>query len=315
MGFGAWGIGGPATAGSTAIGWRDVDDRISLAALRRAREVGITFYDTADFYGLGRSERLIGEAFGNDPSVIVATKAGHRLAPEGSITVDYTRAHILKACEESLRRLRRDSIDYYQLHSAKVTHLEQGECVEAMELLHRQGKVRWWGLSLNTFAPWPEAEYMMAHRLGHGFQLAINILNQRARGLAAAAAEAGYGVIARMPLQFGLLSGAFGHTTRFPEGDHRSFRLPAELIETLNRALGAAWDLPAARGMTRTALALRFCVSLPGVCTVIPGIRTPEQAEENGACTGTLPADLMRALCDLYDSNYSALAPRIEAAG
>lgn len=315
IGFGAWGIGGAAMAGGTAIGWRDTDDATSLAALRRARECGVSFYDTADFYGLGRSERLIGEAFGSDRSVIVATKVGHRLAPDGTIALDYSRAYIQGACEESLRRLRRDTIDYYQLHSAKVAHLEQGECVEAMETLRAQGKIRWWGISLNTFNPGPEADYMMVHRLGHGFQLALNLLNQRARALAATAAGRGYGVIVRMPLQFGLLAGAFDGSTTFPRGDHRSFRLPADLIRRLDKELAAAWAMPGAQGMSKTALALGFCASLPGVSTVIPGIRTPEQAEANTKGIGTLPGPLVRDLCDLYDTRFAALAPIIESAG
>src|SRR5512140_3384914 len=103
VGFGAWGIGGPAMVGSTPIGWGTVDDTNSVAALKRAFERGVTLYDTADFYGLGHSEDLIGQVFGGKPDIAVATKVGQRISPDNSIAADYSREYIVKACELSLR--------------------------------------------------------------------------------------------------------------------------------------------------------------------------------------------------------------------
>ena len=120
IGFGAWGIGGPAMAGDIPIGWGNVNDAVSTRALETSIDRGINFFDTADFYGLGHSEEIIGSAFGNSDKVIIATKVGHRLAKDNSIYLDYSKKHILDACEQSLKRLKRDCIDYYQLHSAKV---------------------------------------------------------------------------------------------------------------------------------------------------------------------------------------------------
>jgi aryl-alcohol dehydrogenase-like predicted oxidoreductase len=281
VGFGAWAIGGPAMAGDIPIGWGDVDDATSEKALKRALELGINFYDTADFYGLGHSEELIGKVFGNRDDVLIASKVGHRLADDGSIFLDYSREHILNSCEGSLKRLGRDTIDFYQLHTAKVPDLENGESIEAMEQLKREGKIRWWGVSLNTFNPGPEADFMFAHSTGHGFQLVLNIINQEALGIVDRAHKAGYGVIARMPLQFGLLTGKFTKATTFPDDDHRVFRLPPDILDESLDALEKVWPIADKYGITKTGLAMSFILSFEGVSTVIPGIKTPEQAEKN----------------------------------
>jgi len=299
IGFGAWAIGGPAAAGPTPIGWGVSDDETSLAALHRAFELGITLYDTADVYGLGRSEELVGQAFGNSDRVVIATKVGHRVDGSGSLIPDYSADHIRAACEASLRRLRRDAIDFYQLHSARVAHLENGACIEAMEGLRHEGKIRYWGLSLNTFHPEPEATFLMDRGLGSGFQLVLNLLNPRALPVIERARSAGVGVIARMALQFGLLTGTMERGRRFPADDHRSFRLDERIIDRTLDLLEPRWRQAAALGLTPTQLALGYAAGVPGVSTVIPGIRTPAQAESAAAAAAPLPAgaqDLVDAL-------------------
>lgn len=281
VGFGAWGIGGPAMAGDIPIGWGDVKDDTSVQALQKAFELGINFYDTADFYGLGHSEELIGQVFGNRQDIIVATKVGHRLANDQSIIVDYSKEYILKACEDSLRRLKRDTIDYYQLHTAKKADLEKGECLEALEQLKQEGKIRYWGLSLNTYAPEAEANYMLEHQLGSGFQLVFNVINQQALGIFERAQQQGMGIIARMPLQFGLLTGKFTRDSRFDTNDHRHFRLTPEVLATSLDALEEVWPLAEKYGISKTELSMSFILSFDAVSTVIPGIKTPEQAEKN----------------------------------
>jgi len=312
VGFGAWAIGGPATSGAQPIGWGHSDDAESETALRRALELGIRFVDTADIYGLGHSEELVGRVVGNRPDVVVATKVGQLRAADGSAAVDYSAAYILDACDRSLARLRRERIDFYQLHSARVAHLRQGECLEAMERLVSAGKVRYWGLSLNTFRPAPEAEFLMERRLGHGFQLVLNVVNQRAAPIVEQAAALGYGVIARMPLQFGLLTGKLTPQTRFAPDDHRSFRLTPALLRDAIPALAPFWELADARRANPTALSLGFAAGLPGVSTVIPGIRTPQQAEENSAPLPTLDAAERQRLRLLGESELDALVDRME---
>ncbi|MDZ7269595.1 MAG: aldo/keto reductase [candidate division KSB1 bacterium] len=314
IGFGAWGIGGPAMAGSRPIGWGKVDDAESLAALHAAAERGVNFIDTADFYGLGHSETLIGRAFGNRPDMLIATKVGHRLDRENRLVLDYSRAHIIAACEASLRRLRRDTIDYYQLHSAKVPHLENGECLEAMIRLQEQGKIRYWGVSLNTFNPFPEAEFLLQRGLGDGLQLVFNIINQRATGLLARAAAQGYGIIARMPLQFGLLAGKFNRHTRFPADDHRHFRLNPALLAEAEQALAPVWQIQQRLQLTPVAFSLSFVLSFPAITTVIPGIKTVQQAIENTVELASLPAAEVAALQQLYEESLSRLVKLMEAA-
>ena len=314
VGFGAWGIGGPSIVGSTPIGWGDVDDATSKKALLRAHALGINFIDTADFYGLGHSEELIGEVFNDVQDLIVATKVGHTVSKEQTIALDYSKKHIMTACEQSLRRLRRTAIDYYQLHSAKLSHLEKGECIEAMEQLKKEGKVRYWGISLNTFHPDPEAEFFLERNIGDGFQVVFNIINQRAKDLIKKAHQHGYGVIARMPLQFGLLTGKFRADIQFAPNDHRAFRLDKEINEQALTALVPLWKEAEAHGISKTSLAMSYCVQQYGISTTIPGIKTPAQAEANTAIT-TLDPALTGAIGGLYESELHSVVALMEKKG
>lgn len=283
IGFGAWAIGGAASVGGVPIGWGETDDRASTKAIYSALDAGISFFDTADFYGLGHSEELLGETVGAAKEVIIATKVGHRAMDE-KIVLDYSKDYVVQACEESLKRLKRDRIDYYQLHSARLNHLQASDCLEAMETLKQQGKIRYWGLSLNTFHPQPEAGYLMEHHLGDGFQLVFNLVNQRALETIKKAAAKGYGLIARMPLQFGLLTGKFSSATRFEKDDHRSFRLSQEVLEKSLAILNEkVWPVGEKGTMSKTSLALNYILSFAGISTVIPGIRTAEQVQANTA--------------------------------
>jgi aryl-alcohol dehydrogenase-like predicted oxidoreductase len=281
IGFGAWAIGGPAMAGDLPIGWGMVDDAVSLKALRTAYDRGVNFFDTADFYGFGHSEELIGKTFGNKREVIIATKVGHRLSENKKILFDYSKKYILSACEQSLSRLKRDCIDYYQLHTAKVADFLAGECLEAMEQLKDEGKIRFWGISLNTYHPFPEADFMMSHQLGSGFQLVFNIINQRARDLIEEASKKGYGIIARMPLQFGLLAGKINEKTRFEKDDHRHFRLNPHVLRKALKELETIWSVADKYKLPAATFSLNFVLSVPEISTVIPGIKTSEQAISN----------------------------------
>ena len=310
IGFGAWGIGGPAMVGDVAIGWGDVDDKTSIKALNRSYDLGINFYDTADFYGFGHSEELIGNVFGNRDDVLIASKVGHRVEDE-KILLDYTKKHILKSCEESLKQLKRDKIDYYQLHSAKLEHLQNGECIEAMEQLKSEGKIRYWGISLNTFNPYPEAEYLIERNLADGFQLVLNIINQRSLKLIQSANKNGYGVIARIPLQFGLLTGKFNKATRFDKNDHRFFRLKPEFLIELLDALDDVWTIAEKYNVDKTTFALSFIMNHIGVSTVIPGIKTPEQADKNTKPLIKISEEDMNLLHQLFDEKFNALVDKM----
>lgn len=304
IGFGTWGIGGPAMAGDIPLGWGDVNDETSVKALRKADELGINFYDTADFYGLGHSEELLGQVFGNREDIVIASKVGHRLDSNSKIYMDYSGEHIINACEESLKRLQRNTIDFYQLHTAKVPDFSNGESIEALEKLKDQGKIRYWGVSLNTYKPGPEANFLFENNLGHGLQVVLNIINQKGLDIIRRAGEQGLGIIARMPLQFGLLTGKFDRESTFDKDDHRHFRLTPEILESSLNALKEVWPLTEKYGVTKTELSLSFILSFDAVSTVIPGIKTPEQAEKNTQGIVELEEEDRDFITSLYETKF-----------
>ena len=314
IGFGAWAIGGGAMIGNTSIGWGDVDDQTSTQAIHKALDAGINFFDTADIYGLGHSETIIGQAIGKRKDVVIATKVGN-VSKNDQFTVDYSEPHIISACEASLKRLRRDVIDYYQLHTARLEHLRHGECIDAMEELKQKGKICFWGLSLNTFDPLPEAEFLIDRHVGNGFQLVLNILNQKALPLLKKADEHGYGIIARMPLQFGLLTGKFNSNSTFPPNDHRQGRLTSEVISVSNNALERVWRLAEKYKITKAQLALSYVLSYPEVSTVIPGIRTPQHVEQNANGLVKLSDEELRMIEELGKSEFVRVMELIQRQG
>jgi aryl-alcohol dehydrogenase-like predicted oxidoreductase len=283
IGFGGWGIGGR-TTGSTSYG--DTDDSVSRRALARAFDRGITFFDTSPAYGDGRSERLIGEVFrGRRDRVVIATKAGYQ---SWTAAPDYSPAAIRTSVEGSLGRLAADHVDLLQLHNAPAALLRaRPEIVGALRELLQQGKIRAWGLSAKS----PEEGVAAVREFGAGVvQVNLNLLDVRAvtAGLAAAALAAGAGLIARTPLCFGFLSGKVSAATRFSAGDHRAAwsgqqraRWQAGADMVFSKAVPAS-------GADRTHTALRFCLSVPAVASVIPGILTPDEAAFNAAA-GDLP--------------------------
>lgn len=314
IGFGAWAIGGGAMIGNTAIGWGDADDAVSTAAIHEALDAGINFFDTADIYGLGHSEELLGNTIADKKEIIIATKVGN-VSRNEQFTADYSREYILTACEASLRRLQRNVIDYYQLHSARMEHLQNGECIEVMQQLQLQGKIRYWGISLNTFDPLPEAAFFINNRIGNGFQLVLNLLNQRSLPLLKQSAENGYGVIVRMALQFGLLTGKFDTGTDFSANDHRKNRLVKEVIDISNKALEPVWALCKKYNCSKTQLALSYILSYPEVSTIIAGIRTAEQVQLNTTGLFQLEKEDTQMIGNLGHSDFVAVMKLIQQQG
>ncbi len=208
IGFGGWAIGGAAEASGAPLGWGRTSDDESLAAIRRARELGVTFYDTADSYGFGRSESLLGIVLSRyRQDVVIATKVGVVRTSTGDLKKDFSRQHIFHAVDGSLKRLRTDYIDLYQVHNPTLQELRREEIQEAMERLQDAGKVRFWGVSVSTPE---EGVQVVQHGWAHALQVLYNVLNQSpANELFPLAKEKGYGVIARVPLASGLLTGKF----------------------------------------------------------------------------------------------------------
>ncbi|HEX8616929.1 MAG TPA: aldo/keto reductase [Thermoanaerobaculia bacterium] len=282
IGFGGWAIGGPAAAAGTPFGWGRTNDDDSLAAIRRARELGVTFFDTADSYGFGRSESLLGIVLSRKrQDVVIATKVGVVRDPEGKLRKDFSRTHILHAVDGSLKRLRTDYIDLYQLHNPTMDELRREDIHEAMDRLQESGKIRFWGISVTT----PEEGLEIVNRgWGYSLQVLYNALNQApAFELFPRAQEKGYGIIARVPLASGLLSGKFRPDTTFAADDVRqNFLTPKRLEEVIPRVDEAKSII----GGTARALAegaLRFVLANDAVSTTIPGMRNIRQVEMNVA--------------------------------
>jgi aryl-alcohol dehydrogenase-like predicted oxidoreductase len=283
IGFGAWGIGGDA-GGAIAYGPADRDE--SIGALEEALEHGITFYDTSDFYGFGRSETLIGDAFFDRRSaVVIATKAG--MLPDG--TLDFSARHIRESAAASLERLRTDHIDLYQLHSAPIVAISD-ETIEALESLKREGVVKAYALSARS----PQEAKLGIERFGfESVQVNFNLLDLRAVecGLFELAQKKAVGVIVRTPLCFGFLTGRYAASDAFHENDHRRGWDRAQLERWAQAHALFSALIDSVPGQTPAQFALRYCLSHPCVSTVIPGMLTAAQVRENAAASAMQPLD------------------------
>ena len=273
IGFGAWAIGGDA--------WGPVDDATSRAAMEHALDLGLTFFDTADVYGDGRSETLVGQILrGRRDRMIIATKGGllgHHRDPHREPVYDQP-AKVVAALEASLRRLGTDYVDVYFCHIWWDKPEETAAFQQAFAELKRAGKARAVGVSTDSFA------YLQHFNEQEGLdvvQVEYSILNRRAeRDLLPYAQAHNLGVVVRGPLQKGVLTGKFTPSTRFPPGDIRAgwleetwYQDQLAIVERLR---------PLARAdRVLGQLALQFVLDHPAVSVAIPGAKTPVQVEEN----------------------------------
>ena len=302
IGFGAWGIGGDAGG---AVAYGPADKTESLRALSTALDHGVTFYDTSDFYGHGRSEELIGEAFaGRRAEVVIASKAG--LLGDGTKT-DFSGAHLRDALEASLKRLRTDYVDLYQLHSPPPEALDD-EAIRALDLFKQEGKIRAYGLSARS----PEEGRSAIERFGFpAVQANFNLIDSRAVdcGLLDLAAREDVGIVARTPLSFGFLTGRYEANGSFHEKDHRrrwsheQRALWAEAPELFRKLMEKTPNQTAAQ------FALRYCLSHASVSSAIPGMLNAAQVEENAAAGDFPPLgeDELRRVAEICSrSNFFA---------
>ena len=285
IGMGTWELGGRE--------WGDIGEKEAVDLLRYAFEKGVTFYDTADQYGGGRAERLLGEAFSAlGDRVFIATKLGYELDSDGWISqggevpaFNASHDYIRKAVEGSLTRLKKDIIDIYQFHGPPPAEVWD-EAFDAMEELKAKGKIRFYGLCLGNEA---QALKAIAETGISSLMLTYNILNQdMASNVMSAAAEKGIAVVARQPLSSGLLSGQLNADTEFAENDYRKtwprekFFADLERVEQIKSIIGGkARSLPQA--------ALKFILAHPAVCSVVPGMMTPAQVDDGVATSGAAP--------------------------
>ncbi len=292
IGFGAWGIGGR-TVGTTSYG--DTDDATSLAALRRAADCGITFFDTSVAYGDGHSEDLIGRAFATDRSkIVIATKAGY---DSWDRPPDFSAGAIVRSAEGSLTRLRTDYVDLFQLHNPPAGVLKSDDVREALTKLRKAGKIRAWGISAKSPA---EAIEALQTAAPDAIQANFNMMDVRVvdSGLLDDAARHGTGFIGRTPLCFGFLSGTIRRDTAFPPGDHRLGWSRAQLDNWIDGAADLLAAVSARPGREGAQSALRFCLAFPALSCTIPGILTPAEAEANARAgdLGPLPPAAVEAV-------------------
>ncbi len=285
--FGAWAIGGT---------WGSVDDRESLAALHRAVDLGVNFFDTADVYGDGRSECLLAQLKRERrEEIIIATKAGRRLDPH---TADgYTIEKLTGFIERSLRNLEVEALDLLQLHCPPTEVYYRPELFAGLDDLVRQGKIRHYGVSVEQVEQALKAiEYPGVETV----QIIFNIFRQRPADLLfSEARKRGVGILARLPLSSGMLAGKLTLQSEFGADDHRAFNRHGEEFdrgETFSgvdyeKGLQAVEELRALvpAGMTMAQFALRWILMFDGVTCAIPGAKRPGQVEDNVAAAD-LPA-------------------------
>jgi len=273
IGFGAWAIGGNRHGNS----YGPTNDKDSLKAINKAVELGCNFFDTADVYGHGHSEKLIGEALeGKRGNFIIATKVGGDFYNVGA-RANFTREYITFAVEKSLKRLKTDYIDIYQLHNPNIELIREGEMFETMEKLKEDGKIKFYGISI-----FDSAEGIEAMRRGVDIiQVIYNIFDQAPEErLFPSARERGVGIIAREPLANGFLTGKYDFKSRFPSGDIRN-SFPEGYKKGMIKTAEKLNFLIENKEITLAQAALKFVLSNDAVSTVIPGIKTEYQAKEN----------------------------------
>jgi len=273
VGFGAWAVGGNAHGNS----YGPTDDRQSLAAIERALDLGCNFFDTADVYGHGHSEELLGQALqGHRSEVVLATKVGgdfYHGVPRMNFNPDYLEFALAKSCE----RLRSDYIDLYQLHNPPIQLVRDGRIFKTLEKLKASGRIRHYGISIHD----PQ-EGLVAMKNGEvgGIQVVFNILRQEAKNqLFREATKSNVGIIAREPLANGFLAGRLKAETSFIEGDIRH-NFPRDYVSQLAMASDQLRFLVSSN-RTMAQAALRFVLDHKDVSTVIPGAKTPDQVAED----------------------------------
>jgi aryl-alcohol dehydrogenase-like predicted oxidoreductase len=301
IGLGTWQLGAD---------WGDVTERDALAVLGAAAEAGVTFFDTADVYGDGRSEQLIGKflAAAPGPPPMVATKMGRR-GPQDP--AQFTLANFRAWTDRSRANLGVDVLDLVQLHCPPTPVFSSPAVYDALDTLVAEGRIAAYGVSVETCQ---EALTAIARPGTASVQIILNAFRLKPLDHVLPAAEAaGVGIIARVPLASGLLSGRYGPDTTFAADDHRSYNRHGEAFDVGETFSGVDYPtgVAAARefaalapeGIPPTQAALRWVIQQPGVTTVIPGARNPEQARQNAAAARLPPlADpVLAAVRELYD--------------
>jgi aryl-alcohol dehydrogenase-like predicted oxidoreductase len=309
IGLGTWQLGGD---------WGDVPESDALALLEASVEAGVTFLDTADVYGDGRSEQLIGRFLAEhaDLSLTVATKMGRRV---DQVPENYTLENFRAWTDRSRRNLAVDQLDLVQLHCPPTAVYSQDEVYDALDTLVADGVIASYGVSVETV---DEALTAISRRGTATVQIILNAFRLKPlEYVLPAAQEAGVGIIARVPLASGLLSGKYTKDTQFAATDHRSYNRDGSAFDIGETFSGVDYETGVQAAVefselvaalpfetTPAQAALAWVAQQPGVSSVIPGARSIEQARSNAAAgsLAPLPADFLAAVTALYDRSIRA---------
>jgi aryl-alcohol dehydrogenase-like predicted oxidoreductase len=313
VGFGVWTVG-------TSM-WGITDEAVGIRLLRRALEVGITFYDTADVYGDGLGERILAKAFaGKRDQLVYSTKFGYDFYTHPGVQPgqrerpqDWRPVFVRRACEESLRRLETDRIDLYQLHNPRLSTLQRDDLFAELDRLREAGKIRHYGATLGpAIDPRQVEEGRRCLERGMITQIIYNLLEQQiGQPLIPLAAARGVGLMARVPHASGLLEGRYTRETTFGPNDHRFFRVSTDerkrawLGEGLQK-LERLRFLTEGTGRTLAQAAIRFILAEPGFACVLPNIYDGGQLEEFAAASDApdLTPEERSLVQELYERNF-----------
>jgi aryl-alcohol dehydrogenase-like predicted oxidoreductase len=302
VGLGCWQLGAD---------WGHVDDADAMAVLHAAVDSGVTFLDTADVYGDGRSEQLIRRFLAERPGeVMVATKCGRRADPH--VPESFTPENLRAWTDRSRANLGVDRLDLVQLHCPPTPVFSTDEVFDALDALVAEGNLAAYGVSVETC---DEALTAIARPNVASVQIILNAFRRKPlEQVLPAAREAGVGIIARVPLASGLLSGKYTEQTTFAADDHRTYNRHGEAFDVGETFSGVPYEVgvAAARsvaevaarlGVSTAALALRWVIDQPGVSVVIPGARNADQAKANAAAADVDPLDdeALAAIERVYD--------------
>jgi len=282
--------------GCNRLGQEYAEDRHWVRLVQQAVELGVTVFDSSESYGWGRSEEMLGQALGNRDDVLVATKVSRAHETNEK---DFSSRRVIEAAEASLRRLQRDRIDIYQLHSPSRADLQRYDWAEGMRRLKEQGKIRFSGVAVNGAA---DGVWLIEHMPVDMLQITYNIFATEAEeALFHLALAHGMGLLCRMPLARGVLTGKF-RPGEAVEAGHRALLDGDRMAENIRKAemlrpIAEAYE----GGMTR--MAHHFCLAPRAMSAIIPGARTIEQLEENVSASNSygLPAETRAAIDALLD--------------
>ena len=319
VGFGVW------TVGTTW--WGITDEELGVDLMRQAFDLGITFFDNADSYGDGKGEEMLARALGDvRDKITIATKfgydiystptdarAGHQERPQ-----NFSPEFVRNACEQSLRRLQTDHIDFYQLHNPRMAAIESDELFATLEDLKSAGKIREYGVALGPAIGWEEEGLIaLREREIAGLQTIYNLFEQDpGRAFFPVASEHGAGVLVRVPHSSGMLEGKYTSETVFSEDDHRSHR-PKDWLTGGLEKLRAVEFLANSADRTIGQAALQFILAEPSVCSTLPNIYNAEQLREFAAApeTPSITRDELSRLDELYKSNFGVERQPVAAKG